>query len=117
MVVSFEENSFASFVLSRMYSIKLSDFSLSTLFCSSRFVFRNRHDDVIADASSLQYARSFTPSYSIFIVLQNTTKEIGATGVCPGSHVCAVNPDFCPEYGFQLVSNETQHWKAGGTYY
>ena len=99
---------------------RLNYLTFLSLLCSvllALFVFVCRHDDVIADASSLQYARSFTPSYSIFIVLQNTTKEIGATGVCPGSHVCAVNPDFCPEYGFQLVSNETQHWKAGGTYY
>jgi hypothetical protein len=39
------------------------------------------HDDVIPTASAIKYARSFGPSYSVFIQLQNTTKEMGATGV------------------------------------
>jgi len=39
------------------------------------------HDDVIAPASVMKYGRTFGPSYSVFIQLQNTTKEMGATGM------------------------------------
>lgn len=73
------------------------------------------HDDVVARASVLKYGRSFGPSYSVFIQLQNTTKAMGATAICPGLHKC---PDgdrfvFCEEEGFQAVNSETGYWKAG----
>jgi Agenet domain len=50
-------------------------------------------------ASSTNYARSFGPSYSVFIQLQNTTREMGATAICPGSHYCTDGPisAFCEE--------------------
>jgi hypothetical protein len=72
------------------------------------------HDDVIAKASPVQFARSFGPSYSIFVQLQNTTKSMGATGACPGTHMCAAGrtDKACEEHGFQLV-NEDGFWRTG----
>jgi len=72
------------------------------------------HDDVVPDASALQFARAFGPSYSIFVMLQNTTKAMGATEACPGTHMCATGPleEVCEENGFQLVS-EHGYWRAG----
>lgn len=72
------------------------------------------HDDVGPEASPVQYARAFGPSYSIFVVLQNTTKGMGATDACPGTHMCAAGPleEVCEENGFQLVG-EHGYWRAG----
>lgn len=70
------------------------------------------HDDVIPTASAINYIRSFGPSYSIFIQLQNTTKQMGATGACPGSHYCSDGDIACETDGFQLV-NENGHWGIG----
>lgn len=72
------------------------------------------HDDVVPEGSPVQYARAFGPSYSIFVVLQNTTKSMGATDACPGLHMCAAGPleEVCQENGFQLVG-EHGYWRAG----
>jgi len=54
------------------------------------------------------------PSYSLFIPLQDTTPEIGATEICPGSHVCNGHNHFCVEGGFR-ASGEDNVWpKATG---
>ena len=47
------------------------------------------HADNDFTASHMNYARSFVPMYSLFIPLQDTTKEMGATGSCPGR--CSVH--------------------------
>lgn len=72
------------------------------------------HDDVIARASAIQFGQSFGPSYSIFIQLQDTTKKMGATAACPGTHYCAAGSmeKFCDEQGFQVVG-EDGLWKTG----
>ena len=72
------------------------------------------HDDVVPQGSALKFGRAFGPSYSFFMQLQNTTTAMGATGVCPGTHMC---PDgnmdvFCQRDGFQLV-NADGYWRAG----
>lgn len=66
------------------------------------------HNDVIGETSALQYARAFSPAYSMFIVLQNTTKSMGATSVCPGTHMCSGGKlnQVCDDHGFQLVGKE-----------
>jgi Phytanoyl-CoA dioxygenase (PhyH) len=71
------------------------------------------HDDVISK-SPVQFGRAFGPSYSVFIQLQNTTKEMGATGCCPGTHFCSQGSmeQFCNDYGFQLV-NDNGYWGQG----
>lgn len=72
------------------------------------------HDDVIAAGSPVQFGRAFGPSYSIFVQLQNTTKEMGATEACPGTHFCASGAmeNFCNSSGFQLVG-DSGHWGQG----
>jgi hypothetical protein len=64
------------------------------------------HADVIPTASAVKYARSFVPSYSLFVPLQDTTAEMGATHVCPGSHLCSKADVICDELGAFAVSGE-----------
>eukprot|EP00591_Stephanopyxis_turris_P003967 CAMPEP_0195507906 /NCGR_PEP_ID=MMETSP0794_2-20130614/1254_1 /TAXON_ID=515487 /ORGANISM="Stephanopyxis turris, Strain CCMP 815" /LENGTH=898 /DNA_ID=CAMNT_0040634737 /DNA_START=94 /DNA_END=2790 /DNA_ORIENTATION=- len=47
------------------------------------------HPDTMSDRSHVLYARTYTPLYSVFVALQDTTEEMGATCVCPGSHMCS----------------------------
>lgn len=45
------------------------------------------HKDNTADQTTQYYARSFADMYSVFIPLQDTTAEMGATDACPGKRV------------------------------
>jgi hypothetical protein len=53
------------------------------------------HADTDVEASAMKYGRTFAPSYSLFIPLQDTTGDMGATEVCPGSHVCHWDFPYC----------------------
>jgi hypothetical protein len=56
------------------------------------------HSDVVSPGSAAKFGRSFVPSYSLFIPLQNVTYDMGATHVCPGTHLCSAGgPTFCPK--------------------
>jgi len=46
------------------------------------------HPDTISEASMKTFIRSFLPHFSVFIYLQDTTKEMGATWICPGTQFC-----------------------------
>jgi hypothetical protein len=72
------------------------------------------HDDVIPRGSPVRHGRAFGPSYSIFVQLQNTTKEMGATSACPGTYYCSggIELELCENHGYQVV-NEEGHWAAG----
>jgi hypothetical protein len=71
------------------------------------------HQDVVPEGSAAKYARTFAPSYSLFIPLQNTTAAMGATDICPGSHMCADGAlAYCDDTGFQ-VSGRDDNWPAG----
>lgn len=75
------------------------------------------HPDVKPQGSPVQYSRTFTHTYSLFIPLQDVTPEMGATDVCPGTHYCADGfdsdlPHICADYGFQVSSAHTP-WKRG----
>mmetsp|Transcript_5739 Transcript_5739/g.8615 ORF Transcript_5739/g.8615 Transcript_5739/m.8615 type:complete len:751 (+) Transcript_5739:3-2255(+) len=72
------------------------------------------HPDVISMGSPAKYARNFLPSYSLFITLQDTTAEMGATGVCPGTYQCGNEDatDTCETYGYQ-VANDENVWTTG----
>ena len=60
-----------------------------------------------------QYAQGVSHAYSIFIMLQNTTKNGGATGACPGTHMCADGLEkVCEEHGIQPI-NQHGYWTAG----
>jgi hypothetical protein len=55
------------------------------------------HSDVISPGSAAKFGRTFVPSYSLFIPLQNVTYDMGATHVCPGTHLCSEGgPRVCP---------------------
>lgn len=73
------------------------------------------HADVIPHASAVKYARSFVPSYSLFVPLQDTTYEMGATHVCPGSHLCSEADSICQNFGSFSVSGEEEGdiWAMG----
>ena len=75
------------------------------------------HYDVLAEASATKYARSFVPSYSLFIPLQNTTTAMGATHICPGTHLCSDNDDgldqLCRAQGMPVSSSKGGWWPAG----
>lgn len=63
------------------------------------------HQDVKADGSGIKFARTFSHSYSLFIALQDTTEEMGATTLCPGTHYCTNDiADICDNNGFPLSS-------------
>lgn len=47
------------------------------------------HPDTKPQGNALQFARTYSHSYSLFVSLQNTTHEMGATQFCLGSHYCA----------------------------
>lgn len=85
---------------------------------------QNWHADNEFGASQMHYARSFVSMYSLFIPLQDTTPEMGATSACPGTHLCgeeSLLTDVCEELNFQvsdtrgrLATSEDEHtWKAG----
>ena len=71
------------------------------------------HQDVMPEASACKYSRNFIPSYSLFIPLQNTTKAMGATEVCPGTHQVVVDcNEVCEEEAFH-VSGSADNWPMG----
>jgi len=76
------------------------------------------HQDVTPESNGAKYSRNFIPSYSLFIPLQDTTAEMGATGVCPGTHMCAGGCGrFCAKTGFQMSdaggNSTTSYWPSG----
>jgi hypothetical protein len=60
-----------------------------------------------------QYAQGISHSYSIFIMLQDTTPTMGATGACPGTAKCADGLEqVCEEHGLQ-PQNSQGFWGTG----
>jgi hypothetical protein len=55
--------------------------------------------------SHANYPAYFVPEYTLAIPLQDTTKEMGATGICPGTHKCSW-PDFDWETLEELYEND-----------
>uniref|UniRef100_A0A7S0XL92 Uncharacterized protein n=1 Tax=Pseudo-nitzschia delicatissima TaxID=44447 RepID=A0A7S0XL92_9STRA len=47
------------------------------------------HADVKPDGNGVKFGRTYSHSYSLFLPLQATTKGMGATELCPGTHMCA----------------------------
>ena len=71
------------------------------------------HHDVVAEGSPAKFGRSFIPSYSLFMTLQDTTSAMGATEVCPGTYMCS-NGDSertCGDVGFQVSGSGA--WEQG----
>mmetsp|Transcript_7998 Transcript_7998/g.9214 ORF Transcript_7998/g.9214 Transcript_7998/m.9214 type:complete len:972 (+) Transcript_7998:57-2972(+) len=72
------------------------------------------HPDVVSMGSPAKFVRNFVPSYALFLTLQDTTSEMGATEVCPGTYMCGNEDasDTCENFGFQ-VSGKNNLWKTG----
>ena len=71
------------------------------------------HHDIVAEGSPAKYGRSFIPSYSLFMTLQDTTAAMGATDVCPGTYMCS-NSDAdrtCSGLAFQVSGSGI--WEQG----
>lgn len=105
---------------------------LTTITSAFGAVDQHWHQDVVPETNGAKYARNFVPSYSLFIPLQNTTAAMGATGLCPGTTMCAEGcGEFCANTGFRLsgatpegnwpvgwgalVNQQTTHMGAGHT--
>ncbi len=69
------------------------------------------HPDVVPGGSPAKYARSFIPSYALFIALQDISSEMGATDVCPGTFMCGEEADMCEGHSFQVSGKNG--WKSG----
>jgi hypothetical protein len=41
------------------------------------------------DGNGVKFGRTYSHSYSLFLPLQDTTGDMGATDLCPGTHFCA----------------------------
>ena len=72
------------------------------------------HLDKMHAGSSVQYAASFIPNYALLIPLQDTTPDMGATAVCPGTHRCnSVAYGLEQEHGFRVQPTRGGVWQAG----
>jgi hypothetical protein len=70
------------------------------------------HQDVVSPASGVKFARTFVPSYSLFITLQDTTSDMGATHVCPGTHLCSKGcTEACPSRNLAVSGDGI--WRQG----
>ena len=80
-------------------------------------VLQNHHQDVVPQGSAAKYGRSFVPSYSLFIPLQDTSEEMGATEICPGTQICANEhavEALCDEHSVLASSaSDDEVWPAG----
>ena len=78
---------------------------------------QNYHQDVVHEGSAAKYARTFLPSYSLFMPLQDTTVRMGATSICAGTQLCA-NPSedmeyLCEEHGLSVGNTSMGKWPRG----
>lgn len=73
------------------------------------------HPDVKPDGNGVQFGRTYSHSYSLFIPLQNTTGRMGATDLCPGTHYCTNWVDEqCEQAKIGLHEiHEDGIWRAG----
>jgi len=82
---------------------------------TSEFGAKDQHDhqDVAPPGSAAKFAHSFVPSYSLFIPLQDTCYDMGATHICPGTHLCSEGCEHhCPENNLAM-SGDNDNWQTG----
>jgi hypothetical protein len=73
------------------------------------------HQDVVPEGNAAKYARTFLPSYSLFIPLQDVTREMGATDICPGTQMCGDGgsaEDICDRLSVP-ASGTNNKWPKG----
>jgi hypothetical protein len=74
------------------------------------------HSDVRPSGSAVKFSRSFVPSYSLFVPLQDTTYDMGSTKVCPGSHLCSDGADdYCDDYNLAMSGTDGVWSMGSGT--
>jgi hypothetical protein len=74
------------------------------------------HSDTKEDGNALKFARTYSHSYSLFLPLQNTTKKMGMTDVCPGTHYCGNDlSEMCEATKLSLgeAAGGGTHFRAG----
>ena len=74
------------------------------------------HPDTKPDGNAVKFSRTYGHSFSLFVSLQNTTKEMGATNFCFGSHFCAVDDleELCEGHAVGLhAATPEQVFRAG----
>lgn len=75
------------------------------------------HSDVKSEGNAVQFGRTYSHSYSLFITLQNTTGAMGATDLCPGTHYCADENlhTICEsqKIGLHQTRKDANVWRAG----
>jgi len=71
------------------------------------------HQDVIPESSAAKFNRNYIPSYSLFIPLQNTTKAMGATEICPGTHQFSAGCNEVCEVDAFHASGSADNWPMG----
>jgi hypothetical protein len=74
------------------------------------------HQDVKANGSPLKFTRTYTQSYSLFLPLQDTSANMGATDFCPGTQYCPNDgmAEICEKWGMQLSEASSEGvWKGG----
>jgi len=68
------------------------------------------HPDTEASKCHSDHARTYYPQFSLAIPLQDTTPQMGATSICPGTHFCAtMNSKRCSTDGFQVQTHVANH--------
>jgi hypothetical protein len=72
------------------------------------------HPDVPGDTSATKYGLHYFDYYSMFIPLQNTTEAMGATQICPGTHMCNTMelPYATHESCFPVIDDQGM-WETG----
>ncbi|CAB9515606.1 expressed unknown protein [Seminavis robusta] len=68
--------------------------------------------------NTMIYERQLTQVFTVLIPLQDTTFEMGATWICPGTHRCKPPHGYCEKHGVSVATvNDTdttrQYWRAG----
>ena len=74
---------------------------------------QNDHPDVMSEASAAKFPNTYMPSYALFIPLQDTSRDMGATHVCPGSHLCGLGAhDVCYKHSLSMAGDD-DIWRTG----
>lgn len=48
------------------------------------------HADTLPESSSTLFGNTYSDLYTVFVALQDTTNEMGATELCLGTHMCSI---------------------------
>lgn len=68
-----------------------------------------------SNPNTMIYERRFAQMFTLLVPLQDTTHEMGATWICPGTHRCQPPPGYCNAHGFSIATTNgtAAYWRAG----